>query len=133
MNDALFPFGYGLSYTTFSVGEAKFSKTTIKANQTIDLTIPLSNAGKRSGAEVVQVYVHKVNDANGPIKTLKGFRRTNIAAGKSQDVTISLPYTSFEFYDRVSDKMAVTPGDYEIWYGTSSDTKDLKITTITIQ
>ena len=75
MNDALFPFGYGLSYTTFKIGEARFSKTSIAANETIQLTVPVSNAGKRDGVEVVQVYVRKVNDIEGPLKTLRGFKR----------------------------------------------------------
>ena len=132
MNDALFPFGYGMSYTSFSVGEAKFSKTTLKANETIDLTIPLSNTGKRNGAEVVQVYVHKVNDTSGPIKTLKGFQRVDVSAGKTGQVFISLPYSSFEFFDKTSGKMLVSPGEYEVLYGTSSDTKDLKITKIDV-
>ncbi|HEX7584330.1 MAG TPA: glycoside hydrolase family 3 C-terminal domain-containing protein, partial [Prolixibacteraceae bacterium] len=133
MNDALFPFGYGLSYTSFSVGEAKFSKTEIKANETIDLTIPLSNTGKRNGAEVVQVYVHKVNDTAGPIKTLKGFQRVDVTAGKTGQVIISLPYSSFEFFDKASGKMLVSPGQYEVFYGTSSDVKDLKMAKVTIQ
>ena len=96
MNDALFPFGYGLSYTTFSVGEARFNNTALKANGAVHLTIAVSNTGKRNGAEVIQVYVHKVNDPDGPIKSLKGFQRVDIAAGKTNQVQISLPYASFE-------------------------------------
>jgi len=82
---------------------------------------------------VVQVYVHRINDSNGPIKTLKGFQRVDVSAGKTGQVYISLPYSSFEFFDKASGKMLVSPGQYEVLYGTSSDAKDLKTRTITIQ
>ena len=133
MSDPLFPFGYGLSYTTFAIGNAKFSNTVIKANESVEITIPVSNIGKRAGTEIVQVYVHKVNDTNGPIKTLRGFKRVEVAAGKTAQATISLPPSAFEFYDRSQLKMAVTSGDYEVYYGNSSDAKDLKMVKIMIQ
>ncbi len=133
MSDPLFPFGYGLSYTTFSIGNAKISKTAIKADESVELTIPVSNTGKRNGTEVIQVYIHKVNDSDGPINTLRGFQRINVAAGKTGQAVINLSYNSFEFFDRASVKMAVTPGEYEVWYGNSSDAKDLKMTKIAIQ
>ncbi|THU40138.1 glycoside hydrolase family 3 protein [Niastella caeni] len=126
MNDALFPFGYGLSYTTFKIGEAKVNKTSIKAGEALLLTIPVTNTGKRDGAEVVQVYVRKVNDNEGPLKTLRGFMRVQIPAGKTQQVAIELTPSSFEFYDASLRKMAIAPGEYEFFYGTSSDIKDLK-------
>jgi beta-glucosidase len=133
MNDALFPFGFGLSYTTFSIGDAKISKSIIKKGESVELTIPISNTGKLDGTEIVQVYVHKVNDNDGPLKTLKGFQRVNIAAGKSGQAVINLPFNSFEFFDRSKVKMLVSSGEYEILYGNSSDAKDLKVTKITIQ
>jgi beta-glucosidase len=126
MANPLFPFGYGLSYTTFSIGEAKLSKSVIKATETIEITIPVSNTGKRSGTEVVQVYIHKVNDIDGPLKTLRGFQRVSVAAGKTSQAEISLPHSSFEFFDRMSGKMVVSAGEYEVLYGNSSDTKNLK-------
>jgi beta-glucosidase len=132
MSDALFPFGYGLSYATFKIGDARFSKTTITAGETIQLTVPVSNIGKRNGVEVVQVYVRKVNDIEGPLKTLRGFKRVEIQAGKSQQVSVDLNPSSFEFFDWGKSKMMVTPGEYEVYYGNSSDVKDLKIVKITI-
>ena len=133
MTDALFPFGFGLSYTTFSIGEAKLSATTIKGNESVELSIPVTNTGKRDGTEIIQVYVRKVNDTDGPYKTLKGFQRVELTAGKADHATIGLPRTSFEFFDREKGKMSVTAGEYEVLYGNSSDNKDLKALNITIE
>ncbi|MCW3806981.1 xylan 1,4-beta-xylosidase [Plebeiibacterium marinum] len=130
--DVLFPFGYGLSYTKFEIGKASLSKTKIAANETVKLTVPVTNSGKHAGTEVVQVYVRKVNDIDGPLKTLRGYERLTIKPGKSQKSVIKLPASSFEFYDWGQRKMAVTPGEYEIFYGNSSDEKDLKAVKITI-
>jgi beta-glucosidase len=132
MSDPLFPFGFGLSYTTFSIGNAKLSNTTIKSNESVELTIPVSNKGKRNGTEIVQVYVRKVNDTDGPLKTLKGFQRVAVSAGKTAQAVINLPYNSFEFFDRSTGKMDVAAGEYEVLYGSSSDAKDLKTTKITV-
>jgi beta-glucosidase len=133
MSDPLFPFGFGLSYTTFAIGTAEISENKISKDGNVELTIPVSNTGKRPGTEIIQVYVHKVNETDGPLKTLKGFKRIELAAGKSVQAVIDLPSASFEFFDRSSGKMAVTPGEYEIWYGNSSGVKDLKMVMITIQ
>jgi beta-glucosidase len=133
MSDPLFPFGFGLSYTTFSIGDAKINKTRIKENETIELTVPVSNTGNRDGTEIVQVYVRKANETGGLLKTLRGFQRVDVAAGKTRGVTISLPPAAFEFFDRESGNMAVTAGEYEVLYGNSSDAKDLKTIKIAIQ
>ena len=132
MSDPLFPFGFGMSYTSFSIGNAEMDKTTISAPESVRMTIPVTNSGKLDGTEVVQVYICKVNDLEGPLKTLRGFKRVHVKAGKTTQITIDLWPGSFEFYDWNQRKMAVTPGEYEIYYGNSSDNDDLKITRIKI-
>ncbi len=133
MSDPLFPFGFGLSYTNFLVGKATISDNKIENGKSIKLSVPVSNTGKRNGTEIIQVYVRKTSDSDGPLKTLRGFRRVDVTAGKTVDVTIDLTYSSFEFFDRASGKMAVTPGEYKILYGNSSDARDLKEISIMIQ
>lgn len=133
-NDSpLFPFGFGLSYTTFEVGTAQADKTEMKAGEEMNLTIPVTNIGKRDGAEVIQVYMHKVGDSEGPIKTLRAFKRIDIKSGKSVNVNIPLAPSTFECFDTTTNTMRVVPGDYELMYGTSSDAKDLKTLKVTLQ
>lgn len=127
MSDPLFPFGFGLSYTSFSIGNARLNKTTLSKGDDFQLSIRVSNTGKRNGTEIVQVYVKKVGDTTGLLKTLKGFERINIPAGKTAQAMITLPYNSFEFYDNKTLQMDVVPGEYDVWYGSSSDSKDLKL------
>ena len=133
MSDPLFPFGYGLSYTTFEIGSASVSKTTIKNDETIQIAIPVVNSGKMAGTEVVQVYTRKVGDIEGPIKTLKAFKRVELDAGESTQVTIDLPPSTFEFFDWNQRRMMVSPDEYEVYYGNSSNPDDLKMTRIAIQ
>jgi beta-glucosidase len=133
MSDPLFPFGFGLSYTTFEVGTAQIRKNEIDSGGSIELTLPVSNTGKRDGTEIVQVYISRVNNSDGPLKSLRDFQRVSLAAGKTREIIIDLPRSSFEFFDRASGKMAVVPGEYEVLYGNSSDSKDLKMVNIMLQ
>jgi len=73
-----------------------------------------------------------VNDVDGVIKTLRGFQRVDVSAGKTNNAIIPVPYSAFEFFDAASGKVKVMPGEYEIWYGNSSDAKDLKMTKINV-
>ena len=121
-----YAFGYGLSYTTFNVGDAKISAKKMKKNGKVTLTIPVTNTGKREGTETVQVYVKRLDDAGAPIKALKGFQKLSLKAGETQKATITLDGEAFEYYDEMIDELATKSGRYQIFYGTSSMDKDLK-------
>ena len=121
-----YAFGYGLSYTTFNVGDAKISAKKMKKDGKVTLTIPVTNTGKREGTETVQVYVKRLDDAGAPIKALKGFQKLNLKAGETQKATITLDGEAFEYYDEMIDELATKSGRYQILYGTSSMDKDLK-------
>ena len=116
----LFPFGYGLSYTTFSTGTPKYNA--VKGTITLNVT----NTGKRDGVEIVQAYLRNPADTAGPAKTLRGFTRVELKAGETKAVTIDFPRTAFEWWDALTNIMRVAPGKYEILVGTSSMDKDLK-------
>lgn len=118
----LYPFGYGLSYTTFDISKGRLSRNVISTNQTVTFKANVKNTGKREGTEVVQVYVRKVGDKEGPVKTLRAFRSIPLKAGKSSVVSIDLPPRTFEFFDPETNTMRILPGDYEIMYGNSSET-----------
>ena len=117
----LFPFGYGLSYTTFDISKGRLNKKTISAGQGLNFKVNVKNTGKYDGAEVVQVYVRKVDDTEGPIKSLRAFRRVPLKAGETCVVSIDLLPTTFEFFDPTTNTMRIMPGKYEIMYGNSSD------------
>ena len=128
--DALFPFGYGLSYTKFEIGNEKLE---MGSDGNGKLTVDVTNTGKRDGAEIVQLYIRDLQDAEGPLKTLRGFERINVKAGQTTTATIQLNRQSFEFWDSASNTMRVKPGKYEILVGTSSNDSNMKKLTITIQ
>ena len=129
--DALYPFGFGLSYTGFEIGEAAASGTPGAAGYT--LSIPVKNVGKRNGTEIVQLYIRNLADAEGPLKSLRGFARVDVRAGQTTKADITLSQESFEFWDASTNTMRVKPGKYEILYGTSSLDKDLKKFTIDLK
>jgi beta-glucosidase len=129
-NDALFSFGYGLSYTTF---EIKNEKIDIKSDGSGTFTADVTNTGKCDGTEIVQVYIRDLSDADGPLKSLRGFQRVDVKAGQTATATIQLTPKSFEFWDAATNTMRTKPGRYEVLYGNSSRDKDLKKLTITIQ
>ena len=121
-----YAFGYGLSYTTFNVGQGKLSKKSMKKNGTITLTVPVTNTGKCEGTETVQVYVKALDDAGAPLKALKGFQKLTLKPGETQKAVITLDGEAFEYYDESIDELSVKSGRYQILYGTSSLDADLK-------
>ena len=111
--DPLFAFGYGLSYTNYKYGKAK-----VKGH---NLVIPVKNTGKVDGTEVVEVYVRRPDDKNGPRKTLRAFRRVFVPAGKTVKVYIPLEDETFLWWSEEKRDMVPLPGKYELLYGGSSD------------
>ena len=128
-NDALFPFGYGLSYTNF---EMRNEKLEMRNGGNGTVTVEVANTGSKDGDEVVQLYIRDLQDKEGPLKSLRGFQRVHVAAGKTTTVTLQLTPQSFEFWDDATNSMRVKPGQYELLIGTSSQDKDLKKLTINI-
>ena len=130
----LYPFGYGLSYTTYTYGKPQVKKATVKNGKDIRLTVPVTNTGKRDGVEIVQVYIHKTGDTDGaPIKTLRAFKRVNLKAGETQKVTFDLTPEAFAFYDRASGYILTQPGEYQIFVGSSSANEDLQELTVKLK
>ena len=128
-----YAFGYGLSYTTFNVGQGKLSAKSMKKNGKVTVTVPVTNTGKREGTETVQVYVKRLGDEGAPIKALKGFQKLSLKAGETKTATIALDGEAFEYYDEAIDELSVKTGQYKILYGTSSLDKDLKSFDFTVK
>jgi beta-glucosidase len=121
----LFVFGHGLSYTSFNYGDVSLASA-IKAGESTTLAFTLENTGKMDGDEVVQVYIRNLQDAVGPLKTLRAFERIHLKAGESKKISIDLPATTFEWFNAETNKMEVKPGKFEVLFGGTSLDKELK-------
>lgn len=117
----LYPFGYGLSYTDFEIGNATLSADKVAKGQSVTMTIPVTNKGKKDGTEVVQVYVKNPSDPNGPVKQLRAYQRVDVKAGQTVNATITLSDKSLEWFDEESNTVHTKAGSYELIYGNSSD------------
>ncbi len=115
----LYPFGHGLSYTSFAYPAATLSASSVSAGEGVGLSITLSNTGDRDGDEVVQVYV-ATDEKAGPVKTLRDFRRVPVKAGETVTVNFDLPAEAFATFDTAIGRMTTRPGNYTIYYGGSS-------------
>lgn len=119
----LYPFGYGLSYTTFKLRKPEYSDGKVR--------VEVKNTGNREGVEIVQVYLRNPADKEGPQRTLRGFARVELKSGECKTAEIDFPRESFECWDASTNTMRVMPGKYELQVGTSSNAKDLtKITVV---
>jgi beta-glucosidase len=117
----LFPFGYGLSYTTFTYSNLRLSAPRINAGDSLTVSVDVRNTGDRAGDEVVQLYLRDdVASVAEPVRNLKGFRRINLKAGETRTVAFRLGADAFALYDRQMRKV-VEPGTFTIFVGTSSD------------
>lgn len=121
----LFPFGYGLSYTSFEYTDMEFSKNNINADETVQVSFNVTNTGKVDGDEVVQMYVRdELSSVSRPIKELKGFERISLKAGETKKVTFNIGYDELSMLDKDL-KRLVEAGDFRIMIGASS--KDIKL------
>ncbi|NLZ95270.1 MAG: glycoside hydrolase family 3 protein [Bacteroidales bacterium] len=124
--EALYPFGYGLSYTSFEMDNAKLDKAEISVGDSVTFNLQIKNTGAYDGDEVVQVYIRNLRDKDGPLKSLRAFKRTHLRKGEQKTISMDLPASSFEFFDPSSKEMHILPGKYEVLYGASSKDEDLK-------
>jgi beta-glucosidase len=116
----LYPFGYGLSYTSFEVGVPHLSSDRIATDGSVSVTVPVRNTGLRAGDETVQVYVHQqVGSVTRPIKELKAFRRVTLAPGETKTLSFSLGPESFRMWN-IAMRRVVEPGDFDIMVGPNS-------------
>jgi beta-glucosidase len=116
-----FPFGHGLSYTTFAYGQARLSAACIQAGDAVTLTVPVRNTGERHGAEVVQVYVRRPQSAVvRPDKELRAFAKVWLAPGEAREVTIRLDDRAFAHYEAADSAWHIEAGAFELLVGSSS-------------
>ncbi|HEY7808359.1 MAG TPA: glycoside hydrolase family 3 N-terminal domain-containing protein [Croceibacterium sp.] len=126
----LFPFGYGLSYTTFAVGAPVLASPTIKAGDGVSVTVPVTNTGKVAGDEVVQVYLRDdISTVTRPVKELAGFQRVTLQPGETKQVTLAIRPDSLALWNREM-KRVIEPGTFTIMAG--PDSQYLKSTTLTV-
>ena len=118
--DPLFPFGYGLSYTTFKYSNVKLSSASLKKDDVLTVTFDLENTGKYKGTEVAQLYIQdKVGSVTRPVKELKRFTRVTLKPGEKKNVSFELPISELAFWN-IDMMKVVEPGDFGLWVATDS-------------
>lgn len=120
-NEPLYPFGYGLSYTTFNYSNLKLSSNKINAKETVEVSVDITNIGNYDGKEVVQLYLRDlVGTVTRPVKELKGFHKVNIKKGATKTVSFKITENDLKFYNSNLDFVA-EPGVFQIFVGTDSN------------
>ena len=124
--EPLFPFGFGLSYTSFECSDLKVSPQAAAPGDSVEVTLNVRNTGKRSGAEVVQLYVHDVESSvDRPVRELKGFRRVSLKPGELRKVKFILDKSAMSFFSPVTRDWIAEPGQFEVQVGSSS--RDIRL------
>jgi beta-glucosidase len=119
--EPLFPFGHGLSYTTFKYGNLKLSAEKIQPDGEVQISLDVKNSGRRAGDEVVQLYAHQEkSDVKVPAKELRGFQRISLQPGETKTVAFSLPASRLAIWDETTHGFVVGPGRFDILVGASS-------------
>jgi beta-glucosidase len=130
-NTPLYPFGHGLSYTTFSYGDIKLSKTSIAATDKLQVTVNISNTGNYDGEETVQLYIRDmVGSITRPVKQLRRFEKVTLKKGESREVSFTLTVEDLKFFNKDL-KWVSEPGDFRVFVGTSS--QEVKEATFTLK
>jgi len=128
----LYPFGFGLSYTTFAFGRVRLSNKTISVSGSTRVRVNVTNTGKRPGTEGVQLYIRdRVSSVTRPVKELKGFRKLFLQPGETRRVELDITPESLAFYD-LHMNLVVEPGKFEIMVGNSSRNEDLQQVILTV-
>ena len=123
-NEPLYPFGYGLSYTSFSYSPVQLNRTTIKSTETVTATVTVTNSGSVTGKEVVQLYIRDlVGSSTRPVKELKSFQKIELKAGESKKVSFTISVNDLKFYN-YDLKYVAEPGDFKVFIGGNS--RDVK-------
>ena len=117
----LFSFGHGLSYTTFAYGKAIADKKAMGQDETLTITLPVTNTGSREGSEVIQLYISDLKSSlPRPVKELKGFSKVKLAPGETREVTFTIGKEALSFFDDARHEWVAEPGKFEAWIGASS-------------
>ncbi|HKB69120.1 MAG TPA: beta-glucosidase BglX [Pyrinomonadaceae bacterium] len=117
----LYPFGYGLSYTTFAFSNLKVSQPEIKIGETVEVTVDVKNTGSRAGDEVVQLYIHQqAGSASRPIRELKGFERVTLAAGETKTVRFKLGPNELRYWNAAARDWVQDAENFDVWVGSDS-------------
>ena len=126
LNEPLYPFGYGLSYTTYTYGDVS-----LDANGKIQASVIVTNTGAQDGEEIVQLYLRDiVRSITPPVQELKGFKRVALKAGESKKVTFDIDVDMLKFYDSTLDYVA-EPGEFQVMIGGNS--KEVKTASFTLK
>ncbi len=128
----LYPFGFGLSYTSFAFSKLRLARKKIRTRESTYAMIDVTNTGRREGQEVVQLYIRDlVSSVTRPVKELRGFAKVSLRPGETKTVTLEIPPESLAYYN-IDMKLVVEPGEFEIMAGNSSRDADLQKVILTV-
>ena len=121
----LYPFGYGLSYSSFSITNLHLASPSVHSGSKLEVSVDLQNTSSRDGDEVVQLYTHqRAGSASRPVRELKGFRRVSLKAGEKQTVTLTLDTKDLGFWSPQTHRWSIEPGQFDLWAGHDSTASD---------
>ncbi len=121
LSTPLYPFGYGLSYATFALGEPKLGAATVRSGASVVVSVPVTNKGAMAADEVVEVYTHqRAGSASRPVRELKGFKRVTVGAGETKTVEVTLDTKELSFWSPTTHARAIEPGMFDVWVGTDA-------------